>query len=41
MDYFDLIQQWKENNNTENFEFIENQNFEKLNSDIKQKLDNF
>ena len=40
-DYFDLIQQWKENNNTENFEFIENQNFEKLNSDIKQKLDNF
>ena len=40
-DYFNLIQEWKENNNTENFDIIENQNFNKLNENMKESLENF
>ena len=40
-DYFNLVQEWKENNNTENFNIIENQNFNKLNENMKESLENF
>jgi hypothetical protein len=40
-DYLNLIYYWEENNDTENFEDIEEQNFERLNSEMNQKLENF
>ena len=40
-DYINLVYDWEDNNDIENFEIIENQNLDKLNSDIKQKLESF
>ena len=40
-DYINLVYDWEDNNDIDNFEIIENQNLDKLNSDIKQKLESF
>ena len=40
-DYLNLIQDWEDNNETEQFELIEEQNFNELNDEFKKKLDNF
>ena len=40
-DYLNLIQEWKDNNDTEEFQLIEEQNFDELNDEFKKKLDNF
>ena len=40
-DYINLVYDWEENNDIDNFEFIENQNFEKLNTEMNQRLENF
>lgn len=40
-DYLNLIYYWEENNDIDNFEDIEEQNFERLNSEMNQKLENF
>ena len=40
-DYFNLVEDWKGNNNTENFDMIEKQNFDKLREDMKKKLEGF
>ena len=40
-DYYNLIQEWNENNNTDNFEIIEKHNFDILREEMKQKLEDF
>lgn len=40
-DYINLVYDWEDNNDIDNFEIIENQNLDKLNLDIKQKLESF
>ena len=40
-DYLNLVYDWEENNDIDNFDDIEDQNFDKLNSEINQKLENF
>ena len=40
-DYLNLIQEWKDNNDTEQFEFIEEQDFNELDDEFKKKLENF
>ena len=40
-DYFNLVEDWKGNNNIDNFDMIEKQNFDKLREDMKKKLDGF
>ena len=40
-DYLNLIYQWKDNNNTDNFELTEQKNMDNLREEIKEKLENF
>ena len=40
-DYFNLVNDWKGNNDTENFDSIEKQNFDKLREEMKNKLEGF
>ena len=40
-DYLNLVYDWEENNDIDNFDDIEEQNFDKLNSEMNQKLENF
>ena len=40
-DYINLIQDWKDNDNMEQYESMEEQNLEELNEEIKRKLDAF
>ena len=40
-DYINLVYYWEENNDIDNFDDIEEQNFERLNSEMNQKLENF
>ena len=40
-DYYNLIQDWDKNNNTDNFEIIEKHNFDILREEMKQKLEGF
>ena len=40
-DYLNLIYYWEENNDIDNFDDIEEQNFERINSEMNQKLENF
>ena len=40
-DYLNLVYDWEENNDIDNFGDIEEQNFDKLNSEMNQKLENF
>ena len=40
-DYLNLIYDWEGNNDIDNFEEIENQNFEKLNTEMEKRLENF
>lgn len=40
-DYLNLIYQWKDNNNTDNFELTEQKNMDNLREEMKEKLENF
>ena len=40
-DYLNLIQEWKDNNDTEQSELVEEQNFDELDDEFKKRLDNF
>ena len=40
-DYLNLVYDWEENNDIDNFDDIEEQNFDKLISEMNQKLENF
>ena len=40
-DYLNLVYDWEENNDIDNFDDIEEQNFDKLNMEMNQKLENF
>ena len=40
-DYLNLVYDWEDNNDIDNFDDIEEQNFDKLNSEMNQKLENF
>ena len=40
-DYINLVYDWEENNDTDNFEGLENESIRKLNTEMKQKIENF
>ena len=40
-DYINLVYDWEENNDTDNFEDLDNESITKLNTEMKQKIENF